>query len=94
MIGGCSFYMYRLKFLKVGSSNVEITSYSGIIFTQLPETNVRKREHVYITTIRSLCDVIDKEQLDIIQIVNSPNFIDIRSLYGRDGVVKYITHIA
>ncbi|MEM2136788.1 MAG: GNAT family N-acetyltransferase [Candidatus Methanomethylicia archaeon] len=78
MIGGCPLYMYRLKFLKVGSSNVEMTPYSGIIFTQLPETNVRKREHVYITTIRSLCDVIDKEQIDIIQIVNSPNFIDVR----------------
>lgn len=78
LIGGCSLYVRRLKFFKIASSEADFNPYGGIVLAESPSSKIREQEQTYNHFINSLLNKIDKEHFDHIQIVNSPEFIDVR----------------
>ena len=92
LVGGCSFYIYKLKrFLKIVSSTIEMTPYGGFVLAQSPSTKVREQELTYSNIIKSLCNAFDNERFDYIQITNSPDFVDMRPFTwnGWGGKIHY-----
>jgi hypothetical protein len=79
LIGGCSFYIYQTKFYKRACSIVEMTPYGGVIIAPSFSSKIREQEETDKNIIRALCSAFDNEHFGYIQLVNSPNLIDIRS---------------
>jgi hypothetical protein len=91
LVGGCSLYVYKSKFLKTASSTIGMTPYGGVVLAQSPSSKVREREQIYRNIVKSLFDAFDNEHFDTIQITNSPDFVDVRPFiwYGWDSKILY-----
>ena len=96
LVGGCSLYTHKLKrFFKVASSTIEMTPYGGVILAQSQSTKVREQEQTYSNIIKSLCNTFDNEHFNHIQIINSPDFVDVRPFTwnGWDSKVYYAYYL-
>ena len=79
LIGGCSLFIKNVAgIMKVASSTCKMTPYGGVVLAPSISTKVRKREQTHKDIIKSLCNAIDNEHFDHIQITNSSDFVDIR----------------
>jgi hypothetical protein len=78
LVAGCSFYTYKKGFFKIASSVIAATPYGGVILADPRTEDIRKQEKNISDIIRSLCNAFKNEHFDYIQLVNSPDFIDIR----------------
>lgn len=96
LVGGCSLYTHKLKrFFKVASSTIEMTPYGGVVLAQSQSTKVREQEQTYSNIIKSLCNTFDNEHFNHIQIINSPDFVDVRPFTwnGWDSKVYYAYYL-
>jgi len=95
LVGGCSLYIYNSKFFKIASSIIEMTPYGGVVLAQSPSSKVREQEQTYSHIIKSLCNAFDNEHFDHIQLVNSPDFIDVRPFIwnGWNGRILYAYYL-
>jgi len=91
LVGGCSLYIYNSKFYKTACSTIEMTPYGGVVLAQSPSSELREQEQTYRSIIKSLCDVFDDEHFGYIQLINSPNFIDVRPFiwHGWKSKIHY-----
>jgi hypothetical protein len=96
LVGGCSLYTHKLKrFFKVASSTIEMTPYGGVVLAQSQSTKVREQEQTYSNIIKSLCNTFDNEHFNHIQIINSPDFVDVRPFTwnGWDSKIFYAYYL-
>jgi len=94
LVGGCSLFIREKAFLKKATSTIRMTPYGGIVLEQLPSGKVRKQEQEYNNIIKSLREFA-LEHYDYIQLVNSPDFIDVRPFTwnGWDSRVQYAYYL-
>lgn len=78
LIGGCSFYIHKTNLFKKATTTVEMTPYGGIVLAQSPSSKLRKQEQLNKDIITSIFKSLNNEHFDLIQLINSPDFIDIR----------------
>lgn len=79
LIGGCSLFIKNVAgIMKVASSTCKMTPYGGVVLAPSASTKVREQEQTHREIIMALCNAFDNEHFDHIQIVNSPDFVDIR----------------
>ena len=95
LVGGCSLFIHKSGFFKIASSTISMTPYGGVVLAHSPSSKVREQEQTYNKIIKSLCNALDNEHFDHIQLVNSPDFIDIRSFVwnGWDGEISYAYYL-
>jgi len=91
LVGGCSVYLGRFKFMRFASSTVEMTPYGGLVLEQTSTSKVRERESSYNEAIDALVRRFDQSGLPYIKLTNSPGLIDIRpfSWNGWNSKVLY-----
>lgn len=91
LVGGCSVYLGRFKFMRFASSTVEMTPYGGLVLEQTSTSKVRERESLYNEVIEALVGKFDQSSLPYIKLTNSPGLVDIRpfSWNGWDSKVLY-----
>ena len=78
LVAGCLFYIYKKGLFKIASSVIAATPYGGIVLAEPRTKDIRKQEKNISDIIGSLCTAFKNEHFDYIQLVNSPDFIDIR----------------
>lgn len=95
LVGGCSIYINNLKFLKKGSSTATMTPYGGILLREFSSNKVRENEQIYNMIIKLLLEAIDIEQLDSVDIISPPGFIDLRPFFrnGWNSKILYTYHL-
>jgi len=95
LLAGCSFYVYKKGFFKIASSAISGTAFGGVILEKARSDDIRRREESLNDAIESLCIALENEHFDYIQLVNSPDFIDIRPFMwnGWQSVVYYAYYL-
>lgn len=96
LFGGCSFYINKTKkFFKTATSICELSPYGGIIFSQSPAYSVRKQEEENSKYANCLIKKFKKDKYDHIQLVNSPEFIDVRPFTwnGWGSSIRYAYYL-
>lgn len=89
LVGGCSLYISK-RFFYMASSTGKMTPYGGIILEESSSKNVREKENIYNNIIRSLCDAIDVEHFDHIELINAPDFLDARPFIWNGWASKIL----
>jgi hypothetical protein len=96
LVGGCSLFTYTSKGLfKIASSICDMTPYGGIALLRSSSNKVGRREAKEREIIESIFNGFGAEQFDHIQLVNPPDFMDIRPFVwnGWDSRVYYAYYI-
>jgi hypothetical protein len=79
LVGGCSLFTRTIKgVLRIASSVCPTTPYGGVVLSQSPSTKVRRHETAHQQLVQSICNSIYALQLDHVELINSPDFTDIR----------------
>jgi hypothetical protein len=78
LIGGCSLYLGRYKFVSFASSTVEMTPCGGLVLEQASSSKIREQETIHNEIIYAILKVLDVSGLPYIKLTNSPGLIDIR----------------
>jgi hypothetical protein len=95
LISGCPLYVFKMGFLKLASSTIKMTPYTGILLKEPTTSKIRKQERIYENIINSLRCAIERENFDYIRITNPPSFVDIRPFTwnGWGSEVRYEYHL-
>lgn len=94
LIGGCAFFIERVKGLLIGSSFCEMTPYFGLIWEGATETKLRKEEMLFREFMNSFQKQVE-QQLDRTYIINPPGFMDVRP-FAQNGYrteIKYTYYL-
>jgi len=84
LIGGCSLFVHKFKgILKVASSTCEMTPYGGFVLRSSKSTKIRKIEQNYFLCINNLIKLIKYEKYSAINIIESPDLLDVRPFTGN-----------
>lgn len=89
LIAGCSFFTYSARgLLKIASSHCPMTPYGGVVISR-PLIS-KSNEDI----IESICNLVSEDGFDHIELIQSPDFTDIRPFIwnGWKSNVRY-THI-
>lgn len=79
LIGGCSLFISKKwGIIPYAVSTCAMTSYGGFVLSPSPNTSIHKQESFSRKIIESLMDCIKKEHFFSINLLNSPEFLDIR----------------
>lgn len=91
LIGGCSLFIeQKWGWVSLADSTCPMTPYGGFILSFPPSPGVHKQESFHRQIIGSLIKEIEKEHFFSINIINSPDFLDIRpftSIGWESGVL-------
>jgi len=78
LVGGCSLFMYPVKpLLKFASSVCAMTPYGGVVLSEVPG-RVRQQQEKSRQIVGSICRLISTQGFQAVNLVNSPDFIDVR----------------
>jgi hypothetical protein len=94
LVGGCPLFVRNFKgILKIGSSTVTMTHYSGPLIKESGSGKTSKRVQDTHEILNALREFLCKQGFDSIHLVFSPGFEDVRPFTwnGWDSSVKY-TH--
>jgi len=79
LVGGCSLFLKKkYGIVPVAESTCDMTPYGGFVLSASPGTGVHKQESFSRQIIESIISEIKKEQFFSVDILNSPEFLDIR----------------
>lgn len=85
IIGGCSFFRKEIfPFFKIGTNDITLTSYGGIVTENKKSNNVREYETRYHEIISLILEKIRTLNLTNVKLTNGPELVDIRT-FTRNG---------
>jgi len=92
LVGGCSLFIYPVKpLLKLASSACAMTPYGGMVLSECNGRTVRQQEEKRRQVVSSICRLISTQGFQAVNLVNSPDFIDVRPFTwnGWQSRVRY-----
>jgi len=96
LIGGCSVFVRRIGGLtKIASSVCDMTPYGGLIISHPENQKGRAQEIKNLQIVKSLCHAFAGQHFDHVQLINSPDLVDIRPFIwnGWDSNVQYAYYL-
>lgn len=95
LIGGCPLYLSRpYNLLGLATSTAALTPYGGVVVTESEGAKQRAREAHANRIITALLEYTARQELDYVNLVNSPGLTDIRAFARRGwNTTIYYTYL-